>query len=329
MSHPPYTLFLCPDSRLLRNRLDSLATAHVGANPWQRHVFWGDEGLSPSFWEHLTLQGLFFTPKFLIVRNAQNIPVETLRMLSPFLEGLAGTDSSLVWPAICFEVAFEREKAKTPNHIQKLPFYLLAEKRGWIETIPPLTPQSFPAFLREEAARAGLILSAANIAALSRALPPDAAHASSELAKLALTADASGRPTPDALAELGAAQEIGIFELIRLLQQRANTPAVWRKILEDRLGGENSIFAFISLLLREGRILWQILSGNPPSLSPQTMAGKKNIARSLGFAGLARIWELALIADKGIKTGERSPEQAFEMLAADLFLLFASETVRR
>ena len=42
----------------------------------------------------------------------------------------------------------------------------------------------------------------------------------------------------------------------------------------------------------------------------------------LGFAGVARLWEIALAAEKGIKTGERSPEQAFEMLTADLFRLF-------
>jgi DNA polymerase-3 subunit delta len=46
------------------------------------------------------------------------------------------------------------------------------------------------------------------------------------------------------------------------------------------------------------------------------------LAQSLGAARLARIWDLALQADKGIKSGERSPEQAFEILTAGLFLLF-------
>ncbi|MDL2216782.1 DNA polymerase III subunit delta, partial [Desulfovibrio sp. OttesenSCG-928-M14] len=34
---------------------------------------------------------------------------------------------------------------------------------------------------------------------------------------------------------------------------------------------------------------------------------------------------LALQAEKGIKSGERSPDQAFEMLTADLFLLFGGQ----
>jgi DNA polymerase-3 subunit delta len=110
---------------------------------------------------------------------------------------------------------------------------------------------------------------------------------------------------------------------MRILQQGENAPDAWRRILEDRLSGENMVFACIAILLREARSLWQILAGQRSTLPPQAAMHKTAAARRLGFAGIARLWEISLKADKGIKTGERSPDQALEMLAADLFRLFA------
>jgi DNA polymerase-3 subunit delta len=178
-----------------------------------------------------------------------------------------------------------------------------------------------PAHIRAEAPRHGLHLTPAEISLLARSLPPDAAAIHAELGKLAFLADTEGRLPQGAALLPGQTQELGIFELLRSLQQGGNPQAVWRRVLEDH--GENSIFAFIGLLLREARLLWQSLFGPLPAfLPPQAAAGKKILAQSLGAARLARIWDLALQADKGIKTGERNPEQAFEILTAELFLLF-------
>lgn len=347
MSRPAFSLCICPDSHLLRVRLDALLAAHPpgmnagghGANgepggAWQRHVFWGDDGLTPSFWEHLTLQGLFAVPKALVIRNAQALPADTLgKQLAPALQPLIpgrgrALPSPLVWPLICLEVGFEKGKAKVPAHIQKLPFWQEAEARGWIDATPPLAGKALGAFIRAEASRHGLALRPAESALLEEALPPDAALVSSELAKLALMADSEGRLPENAVSFVGQAQELGIFELMRLVQQNSNAPAVWRRILEDRLSGENLVFAFAAIVLREARVLWQCLAGTPPPLPPQVAMQKKMAAQALGFAGLARLWEIALMADKGIKSGERSPDQAFEMLAAELFVLFSGRRPR-
>ncbi len=331
MSRPPYSLCVCPDSGLLHGRINTLLAAHpepggglapAGEAGRKRFVFWGDEGLPPAFWEHLTLQGLFATPKALVLRNAQNLPAETLKELSRALERTARGTPSAVWPIICLEVPFERGQPKVAAHIQRLPCYALAEKHRWIDVTPGLAQGSMPAYIRAEASRHGLALEPAQVAALARALPEDAGRIGTELAKLALAADAEGKVGTGALRLVEQAFDVNIFELLRLLQQSGHAPAVWRRLLEDRLGGENSVFAFIAILLREGRALWQILAGAAPPMPPQAAAGKKILAQSLGFAGVAKIWELALMADKGIKTGERSPEQAFEMLAAELFILF-------
>lgn len=343
MSRPAFSLCICPDSHLLRVRLDALLAGHPpggtaagGSGPaaWQRHVFWGDDGLTPSFWEHLTLQGLFATPKALVIRNAQILPADTFaKQLAPALLALipktgGALPSPLVWPMICLEVDFEKGKPKVPASIQKLSFWQEAATRNWVDTLPPLSGKSLGAFIRAEAARHGLSLRPAECALLEEALPPDAALISSELAKLSLLAGSDGRLPGNALDFVGQTQELGIFELMRIVQQNSNAPAAWRRILEDRLSGENLIFAFVSIVLREARGLWQCLVGTPPPLPSQVAMQKKIAADALGFSGIARLWELALMADKGIKSGERSPDQAFEMLAAELFLLFSGKRLR-
>lgn len=338
-SRPAFSFCACPDSKLLRNSIEVLLAGHPpasGAGDWQRFVFWADEGLAPPFWEHLTIQGLFAVPKALVIRNAQALAADSLKKLFAALLPLApkavreqpGTPSAalpspLVWPIVCLEVAFEKGNAKVPVHIQKAAAYETALKAGWIESIPGLTPQSLPAFIKTEAASLGLALSREETAVLASALPPDAALICSELSRLALLADSEGRLPERAGSIVEHTQELSIFELMRIVQQQGPAPAAWKRILEDRLSGENLVFAFNAVLLREARILWQCLSGREPYLPPSVAGQKKAAARALGFAGIARIWELALMADKGIKSGERSPEQAFEKLAADLFMLFA------
>jgi DNA polymerase-3 subunit delta len=327
---PAFTLCLCPDSRLLRDRIDGLLAAHPPAgapasSSWRRLTFWADEGLGGAFWDQLTLRGLFAAPKAIVLRGAQALPADTLKTLGVFLlQAAARGGDEAVWPILCFEVPFDRGKAKLAAHIPRLPLWRTAEEKGWIEEIPGLSVQGMPAHIRREAARLGLALSAPQANELAQGLPPDAARIHSELAKLALLAGADGRLPADAGKLTESGREPDIFELMHIMQHSGDSPAAWRRILEDRLSGENSVFACIGLLLREARLLWQILAGSDPWLHPGSAARKTAGARQLGFAGVARLWAIALAADKGIKSGERDPDQALEMLAADLFRLFTA-----
>lgn len=335
MIRPAYSICICPDSRLLRGRLETLLAAHPPEEQgaWRMHVFWGDEGLGASFWEHLTLQGLFASPKALIIRNAQILTADNLNTLSAKLLPLAGSPAQplpapLIWPLLCFEVDIEKSKPKIAAHIANLPCFVEAEKRGWVDLTHTLSPASLSAFIRAESERHGLRLRPEELHTLERSLPADAAFVESELMKLALLADPEGR-LPHKNLTLGThTQEITIFELMRILQQRGDPTVAWRQILADKLSGENMIFSFIAILLREARTLWQTLAGPAPYLPPQAALQKKIVADSLGYAGIARLWELALAADKGIKTGERTPDQAFEKLSAGLFLLFSGKQSR-
>ena len=337
-SRPAFSFCICPDSKLLHKHVDALLEKHPPAQSnegWQRFVFWADEGLTPAFWEHLTIQGLFAIPKALVIRNAQALPADSLKKLFATLLPLApkavreqpGPSSAplpnpLVWPIVCLEVAFEKGKPKVPAHIQKASVFSLADKAGWIAHISGLTPQNMPAFIKAESASLGLHLSREDISILATALPPDAAHICSELSRLAMLANEEGRLPAGVDGLVESTQELGIFDLMRIIQQQGAAPDAWRRILADRLSGDNMVFAFNAVLLREARILWQCLTGQEPYLPPNIAAQKKAAARTLGFGGIAKLWEFALAADKGIKSGERSPEQAFEKLSADLFALF-------
>lgn len=281
-------------------------------------MFWADEGLGATFWEHLTLQGLFASNKALIIRQAQNLPQDTLKELSPLLPR-AG---SLVWPILCFEVPLDKGKPKIASYQQKLPFYENAQKHGWIVQVPPLNRQTLPRFVSRECVRHGLQVSPQETERLAMLLPQDGLAAGSEIAKLALAAQADGT-LPEGYQQLiDHEQELNIFEILREVQINTNIPAVWKQVLENQLGSDKMIFGFIAILLREARLLWQLLAGESVYLPPQAIGAKKLLARSLGFSGIAKIWELALQADKGIQTGERNPDQALEALLGDLYLLF-------
>jgi DNA polymerase-3 subunit delta len=329
MACPAFLVCLCPDSRLLQARMERLLTLHKpeGGEARQRFVFWGDEALSPAFWEHMTLLGLFAQPKVVILRKSEALPAKVLEeQFSPVLTAAVAPDGRAlrpsILPLICLECGFERGKPKVPAHIQRLPFYTVAQQFGFLDLTPPLSESGVASYIREEAARSGLRLNAGEVSRLAAVLPPDAARIGAETAKLALLRDGDGRLPEHAVDAVDTARELSVFEMIRIVQYHKRAPELWKRILEDRLSGETSVFGFIALLLREARLLWQSLMGPLPELSPQTAAQKQQAARNLGLGGIARLWDMALHAEKGIKSGERSPEQAFEMLAADLFMLF-------
>jgi len=102
---------------------------------------------------------------------------------------------------------------------------------------------------------------------------------------------------------------------------------VWRKVLATQVGKDDGfLFQFVGMLIREVRILWQVASGETPvkGASPYMLRGKEATARRLGLARLTRILDLALEADLGVKTGERSPEQSLELLVAGLGQVFGA-----
>lgn len=328
MSRPGFNICVGPDSVLLKDYIDGELKAfppEAGALGlasswpiWQKNTFWGEEPLPAYFWEKLTLQGLFEQPHAIILRQAQNLSADTLKKLSAEL----ARGSSQVWPFICLEVPYEKGKAKIPAHILKLKFYEFASKNGWLKEIPPLDQRGIRSFASAEAKRLGLVLGTGDLERIAPALPPDAGGIRLEMGKLAL-ASPDGKLPVDALELLNFEQEMDIFAFLQALQGARHPEEVWGQYLKDSANTSDAgLFGFLWALLREGRIMWQLLAGEQVFLPGHMAASKTAFTRSLGYGGLSRIWDAALAADKGVKTGERSAHQAFEILIADLFRLF-------
>jgi DNA polymerase-3 subunit delta len=90
------------------------------------------------------------------------------------------------------------------------------------------------------------------------------------------------------------------------------------------MSSQDTVLPFLGLMLREARLLWQLASGEGEQvrLPPRVRQEKANMARKLGLVGLARIWTLLMEAETGIKSGQRTPDQAMEMLVSGLLPLF-------
>lgn len=322
-----FSICVCPDRYLVRAYIeDSLAQSapasegglHPPALP-ERHVFWGDEPLPPAFWEHLTLQGLFSSPKTVIVHNAQNIPADTWKKISAVL----GSPNAETWPFFCLYVGFERGKPKIPAHIASLACLRFAEQKGWMWVSPGLDERGKSLLVRNEAQKRGLSFAPGALEAVLPRLPLDAGAILLALDKLALAAT-TGKVSADLAAILDVETELDVFSLIRNLQQRQGSLAVWEQALASERGSDSMAFSFLATLTREARQLWQINLGEAVRLPPQVLTAKTALARSLGLPGIAKLWHLALEADKAVKFGEKSPDQALDSLLASLSLLFAA-----
>jgi DNA polymerase-3 subunit delta len=322
MPRPAFNICVGPDAVLLREHISELLSSNPpesGKN-WITRVFRGDEPLGDVFWETLTLQGLFAEPTVVILRQAQNLQENALKGLSTALS--LGSES--IWPFICLEVPMEKGKFKIPAQVSKLPCMLFAQKKGWYREIHPLDQRALTGFVKNEAVRLGLEIAEAEAAAIAASLPPDAGAIKLELAKIALACP-QGKITSEALTLLDHTQDVDIFAFLQGLQSGKNPMQIWQKLLKDSGSSEDAdLFKFIGFLLREARILWQLLAGESLSqpLPQWVISNKQSLAKSLGFGGIARLWHLALQADKGVKCGEHSVEQGLERLIAELFRLF-------
>jgi DNA polymerase III, delta subunit len=327
MERPGFTICVCPDRYLVRTHIeDALAkTAPQGGGlfggpapaAWERHAFWGDEPLSSAFWEHLTLQGLFGTPKAVIVHNAQNILADTWKKISSVLR----SPNAETWPFFCLYVAFERGKPKIPAHIANLACMDFAAKQGWLWSHEGLDERGKRLFVQEEAKKRSLGFAPGALETVVSRLPLDAIAIGTEMDKLALAAT-DGMITPALADILEHEVEPDVFSLISNLQNSRASLAVWKQALASERGSDSLTFSFLAMLTREARQLWQICVGEPVRLPPHVLSAKTALAHSLGLAGVAKLWHLVLEADKGVKTGERSPDQALDNLLASLSLLF-------
>ncbi|MCT4536170.1 DNA polymerase III subunit delta [Halodesulfovibrio sp.] len=320
MPRPGFSICVCPDIQLTKNYINSLLQENPAPEgAWEKHVYWSDEGLPPVFWENLTLQGLFASPKVLMIRNAQNLPIDAWRKLSTSL----GQYNPLAWVIIFLEAPYDRGKPKIPAAIKKLPCWKLAETKAWIWQSAGLTERAMRGFIEQWAAQNHIQIEPKIVHALSQVLPQDASAAKNELEKLALAAGDARIIADEHIKDISHDADMDIFAFINALQSGKTPDKVWNKVLSSQAAGDAMIFSFLAMLLREARILWQLYAGETVRLPSGIVQQKKRLATNLGPVRLSKIWDLALEAEMGIKTGERKPEQAMEILVAGLLALFS------
>ncbi len=319
-----FTFCICPDSSLLRQQLDSLLDEQAQNATWERHVFWGDEELSRQFWDHLTLQGLFSTLRMLVIRNAQNLPVETWKKLSSAL----ARPNPQVWPILCLEMVWEKGQPKLPSSITRQPCFVFAEKQGWVWRQAGLDGPSLRRHVQIRARAMGLDFEPDSFNSLCEALPSEASAVELELTKLALlVCNENGKKrtiqTAD-LRELGKFSDFNIFTLLRQLQS-GQSAAVWKTVLTEEIRGEEPLFYLLTMLQREARQLWQLLANEQVYVPPRDLGSKKQTAARLGATGLAALWDIMHIAELDVKSGKSSPGQALNSLISKLDRIFCRE----
>ncbi len=322
MQRPGFSLCICPDSRLLRDHIEAAlgACPPAGGGERQRQVFWGDESLPDAFWNTLTLPNLFGGGTALVLRLANLLPAETWKQLSARL----ARPNESTWLFLCLEVEFEYGEPKIPAHINKLACLRFARERGWVWLSPGLDARSMRDFVRRRAATLNLKFARGVEAALLDALPNDASGVDAGLEQLSLYAG-QAEVSLDMVEIARREIAMDIFSLVRAFHgksQGVQGAAVWRNIAQERLSGDGFIFNLLGVLQREARQMWQLLFGEEVRLPSSVIGQKRDLARALGPAGLGRLWEAVVQAEFGIKSGERSPDQALDLLTADLFTVF-------
>ncbi|MEG2172483.1 MAG: DNA polymerase III subunit delta [Desulfovibrionaceae bacterium] len=322
MARPGFTLCVCPDGRLTKDYIHKTLTSPDGTSPpWERFTYWGDEELPPLFWEHLTLQGLFGTPRALTIRNAHSLPAATWKRLSTAL----ARPNAHCWPFFCLEVAWEKGQPKLPAHIAKLPCVHFADKQGWIWRQAGLDERTVRRHVQNRAQALHMSFAAGALDRLCAGLPPDANAVENELQKLSLAAG-DGPVSVEMASSAGHVPDFNIFGFIRLIQA-GNVAGAWAEVRRGQRDGDGLLFPFLGLLVREARLLWQVHMGEAVRMHPNDAQNKKLLAQRLGQSGIIRLFDAIVRAEWDVKSGQRQPDQTLEALVADLILLFSPQRV--
>lgn len=313
---PGFNILVCPDSLFLRVEIENLLAANPG---YAREVYWGDEEPPSRFWEALALEGLFDTPKALVVRQAQNWPIAVWKQVSKAL----GRGPSIAWPMFCLEVGFEKGKPKIPAHLAKLRCFEFAAQKGWLWKKEGLTERTISGYISQRAKNLGLQLDREVNARLAVTLPPDGGAIENELTRLKLQAP-DGKITAKMAEATGYGPECDIFALIRHIEAGRLAEAMGEA---QRAGdAESVLFPLLALISRDLRKLWQTRAGEEAHFFYNEAAAKKNLAKKMGFTGLSRAFGILAECEFRIKSGRLNVAQALDSLLIDLSRLFGGQT---
>ncbi|MFP4480401.1 MAG: hypothetical protein ACLFOA_06005, partial [Desulfohalobiaceae bacterium] len=312
---PGFMFLICPDAGLLRQELHRRLQEDQGQ--WEKHIFWADEELPEKFWTTLTLDGLLPEGNAVVLRKADEVQASFWKELHPVLARFR----SKIWPFFCLEKEWSKGKPPIPASLSKQKYWQLAQEKGWIWQSPGLSRAGLRQYLQSWAQAKGFRLQEQFVGMALQILPLDAVQLQSELQKLELLAWDRKELQPADLGQVSLQGSTDIFGFLQGLQSKGAELRVWQEVLRYQLqGNTDQIMLLLRLLLREARIMWQLLQGEKPSASlPVRIQEQKQVlARELGEAGLSRFWEILLQTETDIKSGSISQDQAWEILSSKL-----------
>jgi len=327
MNRPKYLFLVCPDPQLIKSHIDErLKTS--GQDGWETKTFWGDDDdpLPPTFWTDLTIKSLFPQPKALIIRRAHALKAEHWDKLDAGVKGL----SSDIFPFFCLEGQWKTKKAPVPATLSRRGLFKKAKKDGWIWEFQGLDQRSLADFVRNWATQTGITFEPGADRALTQALPMDAVAARLELDKMELAAGDDKIVRKDHVDLIAQVGEMEFFDLMDALGKRGAEAAVWKRVISDHFKSakDQMLFNLIGFLASQARMYWMLMSGEESKVKahPYVKKLKTPIAQRLGRQGIARMIDLALDAEMGVKTGERKYEEVLDILIAGLIDLFQPKT---
>jgi len=322
-----FSFLVCPDGQLLRTHLEQLVTENTPAQGiWERHVYWGDEDPPPRFWEQLTLQGLFGTPRLLVARQAHLWSAAVWKKISHAL----AHPGEQCWPVFCLEGRWEKGRPKVPAHILKLRCLSFADKQGWVWRQDGLNERGVKRYVLQRAKARGLTFTPDALEQFCVSVPPYGQAIENELDKFSLLCDATCAKgvAPDkghitnAMISAAWSSECNVFSCIRHMEA-GNLPAVWKE-LSHSTEDDSLLFSLLGLLARELRLFWSIQTGESVRLHSSDAAYKHTLAARLEPRTLSEGMTMIMDAELQVKNGNRTPKQGLEFLATQMTALFAA-----
>lgn len=277
MTRQGFSFLVCPDPELIKDRLNET----LCPSGFSIRIFWGDEELGPGYWQALTVPAMMGPPNAVVLRRAQDQPEDFWSRLEPLL----AMARSSVWPVFCLEGDWKSGKPSPPKAVTKGKYWPVAQKRGWIWEHPGLSRATIGLELDKFASANGLVFAPGIKKTLAESLPLSTIALRNELEKILLLTGEDRTVGPIQLATLNGQDELDVFAFLRSLQTPVGRKAAWTSLLNDpEMTSGDMIFPVSALLVREARILWQLLHGQDEAVNlyPSLKGEKKEIGTKAG-----------------------------------------------
>ena len=321
MSRPGFYFCFCPDPNLLKMQIETILHSS-GQKEWTKQTIWLDDNAQEDkLWKALNLPDMLGSTRAVILRKCECMVEKFWKDISPILSGFRPG----IWPFFCLESEWKYGKAQIPKYLENTKFLKFARKKGWVWESQGLTRKDVGRYIIRKCDQLGIKPGPGVEKHLSNALPLDSHSIDMELEKMALLAYPEKTVLKEHLEAVSSDLEIDIFAFMQEVQKGRNITAAWGKIFKDNLSGKEMLFPFLGLLVREARIMWLLSTGQgrQVSLTPWIRKQKEALASSMGPDKISVLWELALEAEAGVKSGDLHPEHAMDKLTARLFRLFS------